>query len=112
MENRLTPTVTVSYSENEPRQEQTLTVYGIDKKSYDEYQQFRAIGTPEHYAELVKAKREGRIAKCTCAECNHLEIINEEPIYAMCRKHGITFRLWEEDTRTNFCNYGERREGE
>ena len=44
-----------------------------------------------------------------CAECKHLEIINKAPIYAKCMKHGIVFELWQEDTRENFCSFGERR---
>lgn len=47
-----------------------------------------------------------------CSECKHLEIINKVPIYAKCKKHGIVFELWQEDTRENFCSFGARMDGD
>ena len=47
---------------------------------------------------------------CRCSECEHLEIINKEPVYAECKKQKLTFLLWQADTREHFCSYGERRE--
>ena len=47
-----------------------------------------------------------------CSECKHLEIINKAPIYAKCKKHGIVFELWQEDTREHFCSFGARMGGD
>lgn len=47
-----------------------------------------------------------------CSECKHLEIINKAPIYAKCKKHGIVFELWQEDTREHFCSFGARMDGD
>lgn len=44
-----------------------------------------------------------------CGECKYLEVINKAPIYAHCHKWDYDFELWQEDTRTNFCSWGERR---
>lgn len=45
-----------------------------------------------------------------CKDCIHLEVWNLKNIYAVCSKHGITFEPFEDDTRTHFCSWGERRE--
>ena len=47
---------------------------------------------------------------CRCSKCEHLEIINKEPVYAECKKQKLAFLLWQADTREHFCSYGERRE--
>ena len=45
-----------------------------------------------------------------CKDCKHLEVINTENTYAICREHDIIFEPFEDDTRTHFCSWGERRE--
>ena len=45
----------------------------------------------------------------TCSECKHLEVINGAKIYAHCPMWGIDFMPFEDDTRTNYCSWGERR---
>lgn len=45
-----------------------------------------------------------------CKDCIHLDVWNLKNIYAVCSKHGITFEPFEDDTRTCFCSWGERRE--
>lgn len=47
---------------------------------------------------------------CRCSKCEHLEIINKEPVYAECKKQKLTFLLWQADTREHFCSYGKRRD--
>ena len=29
-----------------------------------------------------------------------------------CKKHGIVFELWQEDTREHFCSFGARMDGD
>ena len=36
----------------------------------------------------------------TCADCEHLCIINRNKIYAVCDETGKAFELWHMDTRT------------
>lgn len=45
-----------------------------------------------------------------CKDCRYLDVWNLKNIYAVCSKHGITFEPFEDDTRTCFCSWGERRE--
>lgn len=45
-----------------------------------------------------------------CKDCRYLDVWNLKNIYAVCAKHGITFESFEDDTRTCFCSWGERRE--
>ena len=45
-----------------------------------------------------------------CKDCRHLDVWNLKNIYAVCSKHGITFEPFEDDTRTHFCSWGERKE--
>ena len=44
-----------------------------------------------------------------CKDCKHLDVWNLKNIYAVCSKHGITFEPFEDDTRTHFCAWRERR---
>ena len=46
----------------------------------------------------------------TCSECKHLEVINGAKIYAHCPMWEIDFKPFEDDTRTNYCSWGERKE--
>jgi hypothetical protein len=52
----------------------------------DELNRYRDLGTVEHYAELVKAESEGRIAECTCGECKYRFDISYEPGGIGCKK--------------------------
>ena len=45
----------------------------------------------------------------TCSECKHLEVINGAKIYAHCPMWEIAFKPFEDDTRTNYCSWGEKR---
>ena len=45
-----------------------------------------------------------------CKDCRHLEVCNTEYTYAMCHKHHIRFEPFEDDTRNNYCSWGERAE--
>jgi hypothetical protein len=66
-----------------------------------ELAQFKALGTVEHYAELVKAEQQGRVAECTCGECKCEEMVEGGKNY--CSQFGIAC--------IGGCLYGERREG-
>lgn len=45
-----------------------------------------------------------------CKDCKHLCVWNRKDIYAFCPKTNIAFLPFEQDTRTFFCSYGERKE--
>lgn len=47
-----------------------------------------------------------------CKDCKHLCVWNRKDIYAFCPKTNIVFLPFEKDTRTFFCSYGERKEGQ
>ena len=42
----------------------------------------------------------------TCAECAYLNVQNTKYLYAICERHGIEFKPFEDDTRTHFCAWG------
>ena len=46
-----------------------------------------------------------------CKDCKHLCVLNRKDIYAFCPKTNIVFLPFDKDTRTFFCNYGERKDG-
>lgn len=46
-----------------------------------------------------------------CADCKHLCVWNRKDMYAFCPKTNIAFLPFEQDTRTFFCGYGERKDG-
>ena len=41
-----------------------------------------------------------------CAECVYCNIQNTKYLYAICERHGIEFKPFEDDTRTHFCAWG------
>ena len=47
-----------------------------------------------------------------CAECVYCNIKNTKYLYAICERHGIEFKPFEDDTRTHGCAWGERKESE
>lgn len=46
-----------------------------------------------------------------CENCKHLCVWNRKDIYAFCPKTNIVFLPFEQDTRTFFCGFGERKDG-
>ena len=46
-----------------------------------------------------------------CKDCKHLRVWNRKNIYAFCPKTTIAFLPFEQDTRTFFCSFGERKDG-
>lgn len=44
-----------------------------------------------------------------CQECKHLNVVNNEKLYAHCPKTNTVFLPFQIDTRTHFCSLGERR---
>lgn len=46
-----------------------------------------------------------------CNDCKHLCVWNRKDIYAFCPKTNIAFLPFEQDTRTFFCGFGERKDG-
>ena len=45
-----------------------------------------------------------------CDECKFLVVLNHLDIYAWCNRHKIAFKPFEDDTRTHYCAWAERRE--
>lgn len=62
-----------------------------------------------HYCQNLEGVEATGLDLVRCGECKRLEVINKAPIYAHCHKWDYDFELWQEDTRTNFCSWGERR---
>lgn len=46
-----------------------------------------------------------------CEDCKHLCVWNRKDMYAFCPKTNIAFLPFEQDTRTFFCGFGERKDG-
>ena len=47
-----------------------------------------------------------------CVDCVYCNIQNTKYLYAICERHGIEFKPFEDDTRTHGCAWGERKESE
>jgi len=54
----------------------------IEQILLDQLAAYEDIGTPEQFAKLMKAKAEGRIAECTCGECEYFE--PEDRVFDSC----------------------------
>ena len=46
-----------------------------------------------------------------CNDCKHLCVWNRKDMHAFCPKTNIAFLPFEQDTRTFFCGFGERKDG-
>ena len=44
-----------------------------------------------------------------CSECVYCSVQNTKYLHAICQKHGIEFKPFEDDTRTHGCTWGERK---
>lgn len=45
-----------------------------------------------------------------CAQCKHLNIVNDPKLYAHCPKTNTVFLPFDLDTRTHFCSLGQRKD--
>lgn len=61
---------------------------------------------------FAEKKRDDLVSVVRCKDCRHLDVWNLKNIYAVCSKHSITFEPFEDDTRTHFCSWGEKRKSE
>lgn len=88
----------------------------IDRKSI-RYEQW-AVGPLNKPLMVVRKKTIDNIPAADvaqvvhCCDCKHLSVYNTKDCYAWCRKIGFTFLPFETDTRTHFCAFGERMDGD
>ena len=61
---------------------------------------------------IEKAPTVDAVVVTRCKDCKHLCVWNRKDIYAFCPKTNIVFLPFDKDTRTFFCSYGERKDGE
>ena len=45
-----------------------------------------------------------------CSECVYCNVQNTKYLYAICERHGIESKPFEDDTRTHGCSWGERKD--
>ena len=45
-----------------------------------------------------------------CSECVYCNVQNTKYLYAICERHGIEFKPFEDDTRTHGCAWGKQTE--
>ena len=77
-------------------------VYGSDREKYDAWDEI--IDALEN----IPSADVSPVARCN--DCKHLCVWNRKDIYAFCPKTNIVFLPFDKDTRTFFCNYGERKD--
>lgn len=69
--------------------------------------------TPNRVKSLIARQPAADVAPVVhCCDCKHLSVYNTKDVYAWCRKIGFTFLPFETDTRTHFCGFGERMDGD
>ena len=74
----------------------------------DKDELIRALAYDRGQYEKGYADRDDEIVRCK--DCVYCTVQNTQYIYAICQRHGIEFKPFEDDTRTHFCAWGERRE--
>lgn len=79
---------------------EALQTDAVSREMYDDVVQ-TIIKREKQFTNMVSVVR--------CKDCRYLDVWNLKNIYAVCSKHGITFEAFEDDTRTHFCAWGERR---
>lgn len=67
------------------------------------------VGVNVNKEELIKAL-ELNEKLVRCYECVYCNVQNTKYLYAICERHGIEFKPFEDDTRTHGCTWGERKE--
>lgn len=85
----------------------------------DELAKKWTIESPEPYntdaVEVLDSIREAptvdAVPVVRCNDCKHLCVWNRKDMYAFCPKTNIAFLPFEQDTRTFFCGFGERKDG-
>ena len=77
-------------------------VYGSDREKYDAWDEIIDALENIPSADIAPVVR--------CKDCKHLWVWNRKDIYAFCPKTSIVFLPFDKDTRTFFCNYGERKD--
>ena len=60
------------------------------------------------FAEIAHAPAADVAPVVRCRECKHLNVVNNEKLYAHCPKTNTVFLPFQIDTRTHFCSLGER----
>ncbi len=60
---------------------------------------------------IEKAPTVDAVVVTRCKDCKHLCVWNRKDMYAFCPKTNIAFLPFEQDTRTFFCGFGERKDG-
>lgn len=78
-------------------------VYGSDREKYDAWDEIIDALENVPAADVAPVVR--------CENCKHLRVWNRKNIYAFCPKTTIAFLPFEQDTRTFFCSFGERKDG-
>lgn len=59
--------------------------------------------------DLHRAPTVDAVPVVRCQECKHLNIVNDEKLYAHCPKTNTVFLPFQLDTRTHFCSLGKRK---
>ena len=85
----------------------------------DELAKKWTIASPEPYntdaVEVLDSIREAptvdAVVVTRCKDCKHLCVWNRKDMYAFFPKTNIAFLSFEQDTRTFFCSFGERKDG-
>ena len=67
------------------------------------------LSSPEIEAILEELPAADVVPVVRCQECKHLNVVNNEKLYAHCPKTNTVFLPFQLDTRTHFCSLGERR---
>lgn len=84
------------------RVSQTLAV-DVDKEEL-----LRALKYDREQYKKGYADRDKEIVHCE--GCKYLVVLNSQELYGFCKKHKLAFEPFEDDTRTNYCSWGERKE--
>lgn len=72
-----------------------------------EYDQYYKLVVP--LEKIRKMPAADVVPVVRCQECKHLNVVNNEKLYAHCPKTNTVFLPFQIDTRTHFCSLGERR---
>lgn len=71
-----------------------------------------SFSTPLIISAIEDAPAADVVEVVRCKDCKHLRIINGKGLYAYCPKTECKFEPFEIDTRTHYCSFGVRKEGE
>nr|DAV91288.1 MAG TPA: hypothetical protein [Caudoviricetes sp.] len=83
--------------------------FSFDRRCFSEGDEQYVRGADDAIGVVINAPAIDAVPVVRCAQCKHLNIVNDPKLYAYCPKTNTVFLPFELDTRIHFCSLGHRK---